>query len=102
MENTPELMTKSEYVGLRLIGPRSKLECAGSLHRISVIEAAHLHHVRSAVWQGRNIHIDNWSDYRGYIPELSGYTFNGDLAVFDSFKGTAWDKAKAYRSSGGC
>ena len=96
----PELMTKSEYVAAQTaLDHVARLECVNSLARISDIEAAHLQHVRSAVWSGRNIHIDNWSDYRGFIPGLTRYTFNGNVAVFDSTKGTAWDRAKAYRAA---
>lgn len=96
----PELMTKAEYVAAQTELDRvAGLECANSLHRIGELEAGHLRHVRNAVWNGRNIHIDNWSDYRGIIPELAGYTFNGNLAVLDRFKGTVWDRATAYRQA---
>lgn len=96
----PELMTKAEYVSAQMELDRvAQLECAGSYHRITELEAGHLRYVRNAVWNGRNIHIDNWSDYRGIIPELAGYTFNGNLAVVDRFKGTVWDKARLHREA---
>ena len=51
---------------------------------MSDIEAAHLHHVRAAVYHRRDIHPENRSEYKRLIPGLARYGLNGNLAVFDS------------------
>lgn len=96
----PELMTQREYVAAQTELDRvAGIESAGSLFRVGAIEAAHLQHVRTAVAHLRDIHIDNWTDYRAFIPGLAGYAFNGNLAVHDSNKGQVWDRARQYREA---
>ncbi len=93
-------MTEREYVEAQTALDRvSNLECAGSLHRQSTLSAGHLRHIRSAVSNGRDIHIDNWHEYRGLVPGLAAYTFNGNLAVKDNSKGKTWGPNRVYREA---
>ena len=100
MPEAPELMTEREYVAVQTALDRAAgIEHAGSLSRQGDSAAAHLKHVRDAVMHQRPIHIDNWHEYRGFIPGLARYSFNGNLAVFDSSKGTPMDRAQRYREA---
>jgi hypothetical protein len=80
----PELMTQKEYVEAQTAFDRvANIEGAGSLFRVSEIEAAHLQHVRTAVYYHRDIHPENRSEYKTLIPQLCQYGLNGNRAVFD-------------------
>lgn len=82
-----ELMTKHEYVSTQTaLDKTEKLESANSVHRIGNLEAMHLQEVRNAARYKRPIHADNMVEYLSIIPELSAYSINGNVAVYDASK----------------
>jgi hypothetical protein len=89
----PEMMTRAEYVTAQ----KELDRVAGivdSLHREYELESAHLQHVRNAVYHSRDIHINNWSEYKGIISGLCLYSVNGNIAVFDRHRKPLTDKQR--------
>lgn len=78
-------LTRAEYRELRTKAFHDAGMTVG-LHRKSQFDAEHLADVRRAVGLHQNIHVENYSEYRQYIPGLRLYSFNGNLAVYDSSK----------------
>lgn len=81
-----EMMTVGEFVEQKAKEISPLLSAKSPDRWEKTLRNLHFQEVRNAVYNKQDIHVENFFEYRGMIPELKSYSLNGNLAVYDRIK----------------